>query len=240
MTQFWPKDVVAWFAMAENHFRRHDVQDSQHRFDMVLSALSETTLEQVRGVLRMAATLQDPFDTLKRRLLELYTPDDLELACRILHAPELGNRKPSELMSSLLAMLPPGEQDGILFKTVFLMRLPKDIREHVATQVRVLSSSQLATLADQLYLARVARQYGNRPVMAVTGDQDELEEVEELAAGVAAITTKKPKPRFKGKGKGSSQSKKEPVLLSVCTRHVKYGDKAFSCEDPATCKWPGN
>ena len=62
----------------------------------------------------------------------------------------------------------------------------------------------------------------------------------ELTEALAALTTKKFKPKARGKAKGATKSKKEPVMLSVCARHVKYGEKAFSCEDPATCKWPGN
>ena len=57
------------------------------------------------------------------------------------------------MMESMLALLPPGELDGLLFKTIFLARLPSKIRGHVAAQFGTLTSRQMGALADNLWFA---------------------------------------------------------------------------------------
>ena len=43
---------------------------------------------------------------------------------------ELGDLKP-ELMDAMLALLPVGEQPGLLFKGLWLERMLEDVRSHV-------------------------------------------------------------------------------------------------------------
>ena len=71
---FWPKDPNSWFTLAESTFSRHNVVDSRLRFDLVLPALPEEVIEQVRGVLRVVNTLDRPYVALKARLLQLLIP----------------------------------------------------------------------------------------------------------------------------------------------------------------------
>ena len=55
----------------------------------------------------------------------MYEPDVLAQASRILHMQELGDMQPTQLMDNMLALLPNGEQPGILFKSVFLAGFPE-------------------------------------------------------------------------------------------------------------------
>ena len=48
---FWAKDPLSWFTLVESTFNRHDVVDSRLRFDLILPALPEEVIEQIRGVL---------------------------------------------------------------------------------------------------------------------------------------------------------------------------------------------
>ena len=54
---FWAKDPLSWFTLVESTFNRHDVVNSWLRFDLVLSALPEEVIEQIRGLLRAAEHL---------------------------------------------------------------------------------------------------------------------------------------------------------------------------------------
>jgi len=253
LTPFWTKDVASWFTLTESTFNRYRLENSRLRFDIVLQALPEDTIERVRAVLRAAPTAADPYQALKARLLDIYTPSPLDLVHRIMFAPELGGRRPSELMDSLLAALPPGEPAGILFKAHFLSRLPTDFRDLVAVHVADYEPVQLAALADQLWMARNARPAAAAAVAPTATSSATKQEMEDLEEMVAAISMKK---EFKGKKKwekkkqvggsgGDGQSgpsgqngQKSPPYL--CRSHLKYGDQAHSCADTKYCKWKGN
>ena len=130
---FWTRDSRSWFTLAESTFNRSGLADTRLRFDLVLPALPEEVIEQVRGILHAINNIADPYRALKVRLLDLFTPKPLDLCQKIIHGCELGDRRPSQLMETMLALLPPGEPDGMLFKTHFINRLPGDIRNHVVT-----------------------------------------------------------------------------------------------------------
>ena len=103
---------------------------------------------------------------LKARLLKIYTPNPLDQCFKILYAAELqGDRRPSQLLESLLALLAPGEVDGLLFKTIFLTKLPSDIRDPVAAQLENLSSREMGRLADNWCSSggRAGRKDGLKP-----------------------------------------------------------------------------
>ena len=128
---FWTRDSCSWFTLAESTFNRSGVADTRLRFDLVLPALPEEVIEQVRAILHAVDDIANPYRALKAKLLDLFTPKLLDLCQKIIHSGKLGNRRPSHLMEAMLALLPPGEPDGMLFKTHFLNRLPADIRNHV-------------------------------------------------------------------------------------------------------------
>ncbi len=138
LTPFWSKDPQAWFRLAEATFNRCGVRDKNLMFDLVLPAISEDALEQVRHVLRTAHAMEDPYKELKGELIKLYTPNVLEQLYGIIYAPELGGQSPSQLMNRMLALLPPGEPAGLLFKMHSLMRIPMDIRDQVAKKLEEL------------------------------------------------------------------------------------------------------
>ena len=53
-------------------------------------------------------------------------------------------------MGAMLALLPPGEQPGLLFKAHFLHHLPSDMRDREALEILTLEPRALAALVDQL------------------------------------------------------------------------------------------
>lgn len=242
LPQLWVHDVRAWFTLAESTFDCYNVTASRMRFNQVLMSLSPDTLEHVRTIMHNVDTFQDPYTILKERLQELYQVNCWELVYRILHAPELGDRTPSQLMAALLAQLPHGETDGLLFKGVFLSRLPDDIRDHVAARGKDLSSTQMAALADDLWHARNAR----RATVAAIGTHVELDDDEEtVSGGVAAINLRgaanrarkgdqqKKNKHFKKEGGKHAASKQ----VTMCAKHAQFGESAYFCADKKNCWW---
>ena len=71
---FWTKDTRSWFKLAESTFNRSHVADTRLRFDLVLPALPEEVIEQVRSILHAVDNIADPYRALKAKLLDLFTP----------------------------------------------------------------------------------------------------------------------------------------------------------------------
>ena len=227
---FWPRDAAAWFELAESTFNRLNVHGSLLRYEYVLMALPEDILEKLRSVMQTARATADPYGLLRGRLVELFTPNIMERLNSIIWQPELGGRRPSELMEAMLALLPQNEQPGLLFKAHFLHRLPADMRDRVAMEIETMEPQAMATLADRLYFARNAGQ----PVMATTSTIPD----EAVSAIKQPQRGGKGNPKWKKKGSGGQQADNDGRKL--CRAHRKYGTDAYGCLDAATCQWQGN
>jgi hypothetical protein len=57
LTPIWTSDSVAWFRHIEGTFNRHNVTDVNLRFDLVLPALPDTVINQIKDILRTAHEL---------------------------------------------------------------------------------------------------------------------------------------------------------------------------------------
>ena len=228
---FWAKDPHSWFTLVESTFNRHDVVDSRLRFDLVLPALPEEVIEQIRGVLCAVDYMDHPYVVLEARLLRLFTPKPADSCLKLIHSGELSDRRPTQLMEAMLALLPSGEKEGILFKMLYATKLPKEVRGHVLANGMHLDSRELSELADDLWRDLNERHSGakSHPVVAAVQDSGD-----ELAEAVAALNVQLKCPQHKksaAKG-GKSQGK-------LCHAHKKYGDDTWKCMDPRTCMWSG-
>ena len=250
LTPFFTRKPAAWFTLAESTFNRCHVRDARARFDLVLPALSEDILDRIEGVLAAVDVLANPYLALKERLMEMFSVDSMDRMYGLLYAAELGDRRPSQMMDDLLAMLPPGELDGLLFKAIFLTRLPDDLRTHVAPHAKTMESRQLAAHADQLWFARNSKRAA-KPVAVVADPTLELaSKVDELAGVVAALkTAQQPKRgnrrgggRGSGRGGGGGRGGRGGGGGGgvICWRHETYKERAYKCEDPGRCTWSGN
>ena len=57
-----PADSHSWFALAESSFHRSGIADSRLCFDLVLPALPEEVIEQLRSILHTVNDIADPQD----------------------------------------------------------------------------------------------------------------------------------------------------------------------------------
>ena len=64
--------------------------------------------------------------------MELLTPSILDQCTSILWGAELDGRRPTELLEVMMGALPPDKPAGHIFKTIFLHRLPGDLKDLVA------------------------------------------------------------------------------------------------------------
>jgi hypothetical protein len=113
--------------------------------------------ESLRLVADLVETLpeQEPYQTLKDRLLASHQLTRYQRAERLFAMPALGSRKPSEMMAAMLEVCPRGEEKTDLFACLFLQRLPRELRVLLARADHK-EPKALADHADELWAFHVA------------------------------------------------------------------------------------
>lgn len=145
---FWSEEPLLWFSQAESQFALRSIVSEVTKYHHVIAALDQSTAKRVVDVINLPAS-ESKYMKLKERLLSTFTLSPYRRARKILNASPLGDRSPSELMDEMLA-LQDDHGSCTLFKTVFVDRMPPDVRTHLIPQMGKMSARELALLADQL------------------------------------------------------------------------------------------
>uniref|UniRef100_A0A0L8H3G1 DUF7041 domain-containing protein n=1 Tax=Octopus bimaculoides TaxID=37653 RepID=A0A0L8H3G1_OCTBM len=116
----------------------------------VVAALDKETATRVLDILTHLQPTKK-YAILKDRLVDTFQRSEREAAAKILEE-ELGDSKPSELMDRMLALVSPGESPSLLFKEIFLRKLPPQIQA-IITQTEIKDMRQLAKAADRHFLS---------------------------------------------------------------------------------------
>jgi hypothetical protein len=215
--EFWTDEPALWFTRVEASFRNANVQSPSTKFDYVLMKLSPEVIKSVRDVVqRVPEPGEDIYATLKARLLGSYGPSKWKLANKLLDHPSLGEGRPSALMDSMLALLPPDEKPGVVFLAMFLRRLPSDLRDHLASK-DFSTPHQMAEHADILWDARGG------------------------AAGMVARVVAPGSPargRRRSPGRSPSRRQQTPGPTGHCFYHQRFKNRAHRCVPP--CTWTEN
>ena len=144
--------LAIWFDQSEAQFRRGGVENNRSKADHLLVALPPAVLRSIRDILQEQAGDRTLYHRLKDRLLRRFAPSKWQLVYNVIDHPDIGNLQPSQLLDSMLALLPAGEPPGLLFQGLYLRRLPGEISDHVvAADFR--SVRDMAAIADKLWEA---------------------------------------------------------------------------------------
>ena len=162
-----------------------------------------------------------------------YAKSRWQLVFELFDHPDLGDRRPSELMDALLSLLPPREPPGDLFMGQFLKRLPASMRTQLAME-DFRNPAQLAATADALWDANGGRQTSvsavSRPVSP--GRRDSSPPSRQR---VRQRSPDRPRDRRRPTPGPGSRAERDGRL---CYYHERWGRLAHKCE--AGCSWSGN
>ena len=237
LPDFWPSNPVLWFAQAEFNFEVSGVVTEREKFMHAANALSYDALTLVADLVTQPPAIQ-PYQRLKERLLISHQLTSVQMAERIFDMPELGDRRPSQLLAAMMEFCPEGEVNSAFFRASFLRQLPREIRVLLADEVRG-DLKDMAVRADELF-------QHHRPNVVAAVDMAVDEDLAEAVATLAVRANKagfrgkkKEAPRGGGSGNGSSGGGSSGGGKSyfICDRHWKYGAKAFRCDAPNKCQW---
>lgn len=228
LPDFWAHAPELWFCRAEFRFEVAGVVLEREKFAHVVEALNYEALKLVKDLMVTPPQFQ-PYQALKARLLLATQLTPIQMAEKLMKAADLGDRRPSQLLASLLEFCPAGEENTSLFRAAFLMRLPAAIRGHLdGMENRDLKdlaatadhhwSNQAAIPAGQLYAA--------------------VEEEEEQMETVAAISGEKKKFVRRDQSSSTADGKWASLdTFTLCKRHQRFGRDCRKCGDPKRCQF---
>ena len=212
LAEFWQEEPALWFTQAEAQFRRGLITDGRLQADYLISSLQAATLKSVRDILTdTTADETTLYNRLKERLVHRFAATKWSMAFQILTHPGLGDLRPTQLLDTMMSLLPPGEPPGILFQALFLQRLPTDMRDHLVA-ANLQTPREMAITADRMWDSR-----------------------SEKGATVAAV--RGASPAVRGRGRSPRRRAATPGPEGLCFYHSRFAAKAHRCEPP--CTWSG-
>ncbi|KAK3792624.1 hypothetical protein RRG08_035956 [Elysia crispata] len=155
---FWTTCPLAWFAQTEAQFALRNLSSDDTKYFHVVAALDSQTATRVLSVIA-SPPLTNKYEALKSFLCSAFGLSETERANTLLDLSGLGDRKPLQLMDSMLALVG-DHKPCFIFKQIFFRQLPEKVRVPLAnspkTDLRMLSLEAdriLASLSPECNLS---------------------------------------------------------------------------------------
>ena len=253
---FWEADPVLWFRQCESAFRRAGTVSSGVKFDHVVGKLPNAVSLSCRSLLlSINFEDKDAYERLKDHLCKNYSKSKWQQGYALLDHAGLGDRRPSQLLQDMRALLPEKEVEGVLFQCLFLKRLPTSMSDAVMA-AGLDNIEDMAAMADRLHdkpaAAGVSAVIPASPccshVSAIDSKQKKFNRSgrspnrsgrspDRRAATPGPGKEKKDFSAFVAAGRPTSQWVKG-ADKNWCQYHQYYGDAARTCRPG--CAHPGN
>jgi hypothetical protein len=252
---FWSESPASWFLYAESRFRLRDVSSESQKFDNLVAALPRESVRLVLDVLENPSATA-PYTQLKARLLASHELTDFQKIEKLHQMGDLGDKKPSELLASMLELCPRGHEANNFFLFLFLQRLPAKLRVLFGDNEDA-DPRDLAVRADRLWAMHAHRQVGSIAVLELVEEPNPVAAVHSGQRGRNGGGRGRPQRGRGGSGNrgrggagrqsagpsggaGTAAAPVTPAALArsssgLCHTHWTYGDNAYRCEAP--CSW---
>lgn len=222
LPKFWRHSPHVWFTHADAVFANHRVSANSTRVNYVLAALDEDGVRAVADLVGPHAT----FDAIRQRLIDAYDVPRASLFRSFVQPGGMGDRRPSQLLRDMRAILPAGIGEEAL-REFWLLKLPANVRVVVASLDCPLEP--LAIRADHVMEACEAHavEQVNREGDRIEGLEREIvaltRQVQALVASGSRAPMSLPQPRRRASPTSAHD---------VCYYHNLYGSAARKCRKP--------
>ena len=200
-----------WKSMFESFlFLQQGTEPTEEtKYHLCLATLPVDVLNRIDSFLISPPTTNQ-YTALTELLLKLYQPSEHQNSKSLLLLPMLGDQKPSDFLNTMIALVIPGMVETMLFRTLYITKLPPYLQEHLKWVGEAVPIRELADTADKFY--RVKDPNPPPPPPA------------------PLINAIKPKPKREAR----KQSFIADPDSSLCWYHQKFGAKATKCWAPCT------
>ena len=132
--------LLKW-ALGQSALR--NVTSSLTKYYHVTTTLPQEIANGIINILRTPPT-ETPYEILNNRFIKWYGLTEYRRAEQLVNLPSLRDRKPWQLINSMLALVPENYVPDFLFNHMFLQRLPADIRaRHMGIYVEVCTNDNI-------------------------------------------------------------------------------------------------
>ena len=149
---FYSSDPELWFTQVEAQNNTRSITQQDTKFWYVAAALSQDTAQEVRDVLQKPPAV-DPYEHLKKKLIERTASTARERLQKLLSAETLGDCRPSQLLRRMQQLagssLTTGTIDNNLLRQLFLQRLPTNVQQMLVA-VNANTLDEEASMADRM------------------------------------------------------------------------------------------
>ncbi|XP_064469388.1 uncharacterized protein LOC135384072 [Ornithodoros turicata] len=147
---FWSRNPAIWFHQVEAQFLLAGVTSQLARYRHVVAALPPEIAMDVADVITSQPP-QSPYDHLRAAILKRTMLSERKRIKQLLSAEELGDRRPSQLLRAMQALLADRADsiDEAFLRELFLQRLPTTVQMVLAT-AETLPLFQLAEHPDKV------------------------------------------------------------------------------------------
>lgn len=147
---FQSEDPELWFLQVEPIFLNGATE--KEKYSHLMAALPFAIVQRVRDVLVTLSTSETPYTSLKQLLLQRLAPSQEAKLEQLLQGEQLGDRRPSELLVSMLALLgaTPSAREEVMVRHLFIKKMPSSTQEILVSLDPALALTDVAATADRI------------------------------------------------------------------------------------------
>ena len=222
---FWTTRPEVWFAQCEAQFATRDVTAQLTKFYYVVAALDTSTAAEVEALVLNPPT-DSPYDKLKMDLIKAFGRTQADKDMALLSLAGLGDRKPSALLRYMNSL---STDPATLFRALFLMQLPVEVRRVLAINTTA-TMSALADEADRIMAAGKLTPAVGAVINNIAGVS-----VQTPTDNVAAVSLRGQRGQQGDARGGDKRGSKHSLAHSgldangVCAYHVRFNADAVRC-----------
>lgn len=237
---FWRDNPVIWFRQIESQFINSGITVESSKYHLVVGHIETDVLAQVSDIIDPPPE-KDPYNTLKKRLIEVFSDSEEKKLKKLLQDIDLGDKRPSVLLRQMQELAGPlvGAE---LLKSLWLQRLPAQMQAILASSD--IELKKLAAMADKIADVTSPNQLSSIDLKGTTNDSGATQKVlNDLQHQISDLNRKVDKlfvacSRSRSRSRNSSKQRglvnRSPSRNTVCWYHVRFGEKATKCIKPCS------
>jgi len=234
---FWTSDPELWFYQANLVFSQSRITRSATKYGLACAKIPVEVLSSIKKTINgLTAATPDPYEQLRDALTKSHGMSRWHRGFAIMRHPELGDRRPSRLMSDMLALLPADTEPELLFFCHFLNRLPAYIRDNVAAGNHK-TAEDMAEAADRQSSNPVASLLDPLAAVSLRSRSQSPREGRHRSPDRRS-PSRQPADRRRSKSRDNRRHREEDDDPDLCFYHNRWGSRAKKCE--SGCNWTKN
>ncbi|XP_075150521.1 uncharacterized protein LOC142224625 [Haematobia irritans] len=228
---FWPERPEIWFAQIEAQFGIGKIVTDRSKFNTVVAAVESNVLAQISD-----AILNPPetgkYDNLKKCIIERFCESEQKKTQKLLSDVELGDRRPTQLLSELKELAKDKVSDDFL-KSLWLQRLPANVR--AILQASNAELGDLAKLADKVMEVSDFEQVCAIEKPSQESTMSEIcRRMSRLERNFDRMFKKQIRSRSSSSRSCRNQSNSSVPASGECWYHRRFGPKSEKCRAPCS------